>query len=83
MMILVNCKKNGSTLIMTTLITTFLIILAISFSLMLSTAALISYCKRRQNRTPHGLTGMCHQTGGTMCGTCSSQLHDTIPKKLV
>ncbi len=53
---------------------TFLFTLGITFSLLLVTVILISYCKRRQNRTRHGLTGMCHESGGTMCGCCSSQL---------
>lgn len=48
----------------------------ITFLLILFTAVLISYCKRRQNRTRHGLTGMCHQSGGTMCSNCSSQLQN-------
>jgi hypothetical protein len=54
--------------------TTFLITFSITFSLLLATVVLISFCKRRQNRTSHGLTGMCHESGGTMCGCCSSQL---------
>jgi hypothetical protein len=53
---------------------TFILTLTITFSLLLITAVLLSYCKRRQNRTSHGLTGMCHETGGTMCGCCGSQL---------
>ena len=58
----------------------FLITLCITFSLLLLTVILISYCKRRQNRTNHGLTGMCHESGGTMCGCCSSQLLAQAPK---
>ncbi len=54
--------------------TIFILTLAITFSLLLLTAVLISYCKRRQNRTSHGLTGMCHESGGTLCGCCSSKL---------
>ncbi|MCP4337941.1 MAG: hypothetical protein GY799_03455 [Desulfobulbaceae bacterium] len=53
---------------------TFIFTLAITFSLLLVTVVLLSYCKRRQNKTSHGLTGMCHESGGTMCGCCSSQL---------
>ncbi|MGB3212186.1 MAG: hypothetical protein WBB19_15905 [Desulforhopalus sp.] len=55
-------------------ILTFILTLAITFSLLLVSAVLLSYCKRRQSRTSHGLTGMCHESGGTMCGCCSSQL---------
>lgn len=54
----------------------FLQYMTIAFVLLLAAAALISYCKRRQGRTSHGLTGMCHETGGKMCGCCSSQLQD-------
>ncbi len=45
-----------------------------TFGCILVVATLINYCKRRQNRTAHGLTGMCHKSGGAMCGSCSSQL---------
>ncbi len=54
--------------------THFFLILLITFSLVLLTATLISYTKQRQARTKHGLTGMCHETGGEMCGCCSSKL---------
>ncbi|WP_228854392.1 hypothetical protein [Desulfomarina profundi] len=63
------------------MISHFLILLAIAFSLVLTTALIISFCKRRQNRTRHGLTGMCHQSGGTMCESCDSQLRNKpLPK---
>jgi hypothetical protein len=52
----------------------FIFTLAITFSLLLVIVVLLSYCKRRQNKTSHGLTGMCHESGGSMCGCCSSQL---------
>jgi len=57
--------------------TTFILYIAITFGLMLSVAVLISYCKKRQSKTRHGLTGMCHQSGGTMCSCCSSQLQSS------
>ncbi len=53
-----------------------ILILILTFSLILFTAVLISYCKRRQNKTKHGLTGMCHQSGGTMCSSCSSKIQN-------
>ncbi|MFW2366392.1 MAG: hypothetical protein ACN4GW_08240 [Desulforhopalus sp.] len=52
----------------------FFFYMVISFLLLLVVVKLISYCKRRQSRTSHGLTGMCHETGGTMCSSCSSHL---------
>jgi preprotein translocase subunit SecG len=55
------------------MMTIFILTLAITFSLLLLTAVLISYCKRRQNRTSHGLTGMCHKSGGAMSSCCSAQ----------
>lgn len=36
----------------------------------------LNYSRGRIRKTRHGLTGMCHQTGGTMCSTC----RDTINK---
>ncbi len=61
---------------------TFIITFSMTFSLLLATVVLISYCKRRQNRTSHGLTGMCHESGDTMCGCCSSRLLGRAPKNL-
>lgn len=54
--------------------TTFILTLIISFGLLLAAMLTLSYCKRRQSRTKHGLTGMCHQTGGAMCSSCSDKL---------
>ena len=53
---------------------TFILTLIISFGLLLAAIFTLSYCKRRQNRTSHGLTGMCNKTGGAMCSSCSDQL---------
>gem|GEM_PF-4659540 len=53
---------------------TFILTLIISFGLLLAAIFILSYCKRRQSRTSHGLTGMCHQTGGAMCSSCSDKL---------
>ena len=61
--------------------TDLILTVSITFLLILFTAVLISYCKRRQSRTRHGLTGMCHQSGGTMCNTCGSQLQKDDPGK--
>ena len=58
-----------------------ILILKLTFSLILFTAVLISYCKRRQSKTPHGLTGMCHQSGGTMCSSCSSKIKNGTQDK--
>jgi hypothetical protein len=58
----------------------FIPYLAITFVLLLTIAGLISYCKRRQAKTRHGLTGMCHETGGTMCGSCSSHPQHDRPQ---
>ncbi len=65
-----------------TMISHFLVLLTTAFFLILATALIISFCKRKQNRTRHGLTGMCHRSGGTMCGSCTSQLQNksSLPK---
>ncbi|MBU0943886.1 MAG: hypothetical protein KJ804_01965 [Proteobacteria bacterium] len=65
---------------MTSSVLVFLITLLITFSLIVFVVVLISYCKKRQGKTRHGLTGMCHQNGGTMCSSCNSQLQ-SIPGK--
>ncbi|WP_457575512.1 hypothetical protein [Desulfomarina sp.] len=65
------------------MITHFLILLTTAFCLILTTALVISFCKRRQNRTRHGLTGMCHQSGGAMCGSCASQMQNKPSEKTI
>lgn len=52
----------------------FFMTLMITFPLLLGAALLINYCRKRVGRTRHGLTGMCHQSGGTMCGSCASNI---------
>ncbi|SDP46600.1 hypothetical protein [Desulforhopalus singaporensis] len=52
----------------------FLLTFAISFLFLAATALLINFCKKKQNRTNHGLTGMCHESGGQMCSSCSSRM---------
>lgn len=54
---------------------TFFLTLLISFGLLLAAVFILSYCKRRQSLSKHGLTGMCHQTGGAMCGSCTSRIN--------
>ena len=53
---------------------TFILTLTITFVLLPTIGFFIGFSKRRQRQTNHGLTGMCHETGGEMCGCCSSSL---------
>ncbi|MBU1567594.1 MAG: hypothetical protein KJ630_18455 [Proteobacteria bacterium] len=66
-------NDSGMTTIFLTLIFYFVLLLAAIFTL--------SYCKRRQSATKHGLTGMCHKTGGAMCSSCSDKLVDFQTKR--
>ena len=54
----------------------FLTLIA-AFVIISAAALLINYCRRKLRKTPHGLTGMCHKTGGTLCSSCQQ----TIEKK--
>jgi len=54
---------------------TFLVIFAITFAVFAIAAFVINFCKRKVSRTNHGLTGMCHKDGGTMCCCCSEKLN--------
>jgi len=47
--------------------------LIISFAAFVIIALFLNYCRRRLRKTPHGLTGMCHRNGGTMCSSCQDQ----------
>ncbi|MCI5125824.1 MAG: hypothetical protein D3925_15475 [Candidatus Electrothrix sp. AR5] len=48
----------------------FLIATGFSFVAIVIAALIINFSKRRQRKSPHGLTGMCHWTGGVACGEC-------------
>ncbi len=61
--------------------TTFILTLVISFGLLLVAIYTLSYCKRRQNATKHGLTGMCHKTGGAMCSSCNEKITEFQTKR--
>jgi len=51
----------------------FLLTAGISFIVILVAGLLINFAKRRQRKSPHGLTGMCHKTGGVVCGKCEEK----------
>lgn len=53
---------------------TFLLLIMFTFPLLLIVACMISSSRRKLRRTKHGLTGMCHSSGGTMCCSCTAQL---------
>jgi len=52
----------------------FLLLFTITFSILVAAGLVINFCRRRANRTNHGLTGMCHKSGGTMCSCCGASL---------
>ena len=58
----------------------FLLTLTLTFPLFILAAAVVNFCKRRLGKTRHGLTGMCHETGDTMCCSCAPSLQQSIPK---
>ncbi|OGR18621.1 MAG: hypothetical protein A2X81_02955 [Desulfobacterales bacterium GWB2_56_26] len=60
--------------------TTFILTMTITFVLLPTIGFFIGFSKRRQRQTKHGLTGMCHKTGGEMCGCCSSSLLHVRPQ---
>ena len=60
--------------------TTFLTTLAITLVLFCGAALLFNFARRRVRKTSHGLTGMCHESGGTMCCSCASQVQTMISR---
>lgn len=54
--------------------TDYLLLFLITFSVLSACGLIINYAKGRIRKTSHGLTGMCHKSGGTMCSSCSSQI---------
>lgn len=55
---------------------TFVLLFTITFLVISMAALLINHCKQQANKTRHGLTGMCHKSGGVMCSSCTSQYSD-------
>jgi hypothetical protein len=51
--------------------TIFAITLLLTFVVVVAAMLWLSYCKRHQRHGKHGLTGMCHESGGTVCSTCA------------
>ncbi len=58
--------------------TLFFTTLLLTVPLFVGAALLINVCRRRAARTRHGLTGMCHERGGEMCGCCAAALQQRI-----
>lgn len=58
---------------------TFTITLLLTFLIMVFAMLWLSYSKRRQRHGKHGLTGMCHESGGTMCGSCAGTAMSRSP----
>ncbi|MCK5194939.1 MAG: hypothetical protein KAQ71_14095, partial [Desulfobulbaceae bacterium] len=52
----------------------FVITLICSFTVLILVPLLINFCRKRLRKTPHGLTGMCHQTGGSVCDSCQDKV---------
>ncbi len=52
----------------------FILTACIAFITIVAYALLINWSKRRLRKTPHGLTGMCHKSGGTVCSSCAEQV---------
>lgn len=57
------------------------ITMIIAFITFAAIALFINHCRRRLRKTPHGLTGMCHQNGGSMCSSCQDQMGEMKGKE--
>jgi len=55
----------------------FLLLFSLTICAFLGFAWLLIFCRRRLRRSRHGLTGMCHDTGGTMCPSCRQPTGNT------
>ncbi|MDH4317867.1 MAG: hypothetical protein OEV64_05710 [Desulfobulbaceae bacterium] len=50
---------------------TFFITFLLTTTTLLGCGLLINYCRKKMRQTGHGLTAMCHKTGGKICTSCS------------
>ena len=57
----------------------FIITFFITSIILVGCGLLINYCKKRLRKTPHGLSGMCHKSGGEVCGSCADQIKNKNP----
>ncbi|MFW8601536.1 hypothetical protein ACOHYD_08640 [Desulfobacterota bacterium M19] len=57
-----------------------LLLTIITFTLLVSVALLINFCRRRLRKNRHGLSGMCHKSGDS-CLTCASCADENKLKK--
>lgn len=49
---------------------TFLITLFFTFVAFVLTATIVNFCRKKLQKSKHGLTGMCHRSGGAACSGC-------------
>lgn len=55
----------------------FLVTLFFTLPAVAGFVLLLNYCRRRLRKTPHGLSGMCHQDGGKLCASCQDKSEHT------
>lgn len=51
----------------------FLLTLGITCLTIILVGLLVNFCRRRLAKTPHGLSGICHQKGGEVCSSCTEK----------
>lgn len=59
------------TMLIPVFMTLFAITLILTFVVVVAAILGLSYCKRQQRHGKHGLTGMCHDSGGAVCSSCA------------
>ncbi|MDZ7641582.1 MAG: hypothetical protein U5J62_06135 [Desulfurivibrio sp.] len=52
----------------------FMLTVLLAGVVMVGFLLLLNFCRRRLQKTPHGLTGMCHQDGGRLCASCTARI---------
>lgn len=57
----------------------YFLTLIISFGVIVIFAFFLNFCRRRIRKTPHGLSGICHKNGGTMCSSCQDHIENNSP----
>jgi hypothetical protein len=51
----------------------YFLTLIIAFGVIFFFVYFFTFCRRRIRKTPHGLSGMCHKDGGTICSSCQDR----------
>jgi len=58
----------------------FLKMAALAFVALALAALVVNFCRRRLRKSRHGLSGLCHKSGGGVCASCMDKGEKKVSK---